>query len=165
MSATSVSDAAREWVTQVLGVKFSAAGAAAAEPTPEKPFSVVGFAKAQLAWRAARTSALAEIEHASGKLASVYETYGLGADFLAEFDSFVAPIRAELGTGLDDLLDAARVQMYAAERRKALGLVQKRAQALQAFLQTSSVIQTLERNPVTPATFRQPLDRSIDELL
>jgi hypothetical protein len=159
-----VSDAARAWVTRVLGVSFLSHS----EPTPaahEKAFSVVGFTKAQLAWRTARTTALAAIEQAGGKLASIYETYDLGTDFLTEFDDFVAPLRAELNDSLDDLLDAVRVQLDPAERRKSLGAVRKRAHTLKSSFQTSQIIQTLERNPVTPATFRRPLGDSIDELL
>ena len=87
------------WVARVLGVDMQADQAHSAGPDK------AALDKFRTKWAVARTRAFDEIDTVGAEVANVFQIYGIGQDFLADFNGKIEPLRRQFDDPLAPLLN------------------------------------------------------------
>jgi hypothetical protein len=130
------------WVERVLNVRFGTAEGGG----PGQ--SLVGFAKARLAWQAAKArvaAALDKLRHAIDENADPQQGK-LIVQGLAALDRVLGRFNEGLGDTLDELTNETNPQRAAAARARAAEIIDRYG----AYLSADLVIAAVEKNPDGP---------------
>ncbi len=137
-------DARDGWVERVLNVRFGAVEGG--ETAPGR--SLVGFAKARLAWQAAKArvaAALEKLRHDIDENADP-EQGKLIVRGLAALDQVLGRLNEGLGDTLDELTNEANAERAAGVRTRAAGIIDH----YDTYLTGDPLIAVVEKNPDGP---------------
>ena len=152
------SEAQKEWVSRVLGVRIGLGAPGGASQRAAS--SLVDFAKARLAWQAAKSTVASKLHALAEAMeeSADPDSSPLLIEAITGLDRILAPFNEGLADTLDDLVNAADTDRAAALRQKADTIVEHYI----AYLQTDKLIAYVETNPSGPlgiaTTLRPPLD-------
>lgn len=153
-SATAAQSA---WLQRVLGVT---PGVAAAAPKANPAV----YAKARLAWIAARSKIEQDISRLRDALTAAYQGHGAMEDLEQAFQTKVEAVLNNLDHSLDEKLDEVNKAADAAQHAK---LVQEAKQIMQryvTYVDSEPIIAKLDANPFVPVAIEKTLTATLSTL-
>ncbi len=124
----------------------------------------VTYARARLAWLAARQKVASEIERLRGEIVASFQRYDFAAELSEAHRRFVTPVLESLDESLADKLDEATNASDPAARAKLVAEAHAIMQRYQAFLANEPVIAALDANPFMPLAIRSTFTATLTTL-
>jgi hypothetical protein len=126
--------------------------------------AMVVYAKSRLAWLGARQRVESDIERLRVELLAAFNGHPDVPDLDDAYRRFVGPVLSTLDERLADTLDLAMNAADTAVRQKHVAEAKEIIAGYEAYLESTSVIEALDDNPVVPLAIRQTLGGALATL-
>jgi hypothetical protein len=138
--------------------------AAPAPPGTPGPAAKVAYAKARLAWLAARKKVEGDVGKLHDGLATAFKGHGKLPDLQSGFQARVEKVLNQLDEQLADKLDAVTKATDGAQHAKLVGEAKQVLQRYEAFIASDPTLKEIDANPFVPLSIQQTLTTTLSVL-